>query len=656
MNNSLNHHPFDSVYHAKLSLDRILPKLQQQFAQNPAWAAFEQRLQGPDYQRLFDLLMQLYGQRYDFLYHLEASLSLAAESWQQRPVALKQLDHKRSQSDLPHGHWFNENQVVGGMCYVDLFADDLAGLQKKIPYFKELGINYLHLMPLFDVPEGDSDGGYAVSDYRSVRSDLGDSEQLRQLADALREAGISLVLDFIFNHTADNHRWAQAALAGEQRYQDYYFFFPDRSEPDQLDQQLREIFPSKRQGSFSYQQATDSWVWTTFNSFQWDLNYQNPEVYRAMAGELLYLANQGCEVARLDALAFSWKEKGTNCENLDKAHILIQAFNAIVRLAAPSFLFKSEAIVHPDQVVKYISPNECQLSYNPNFMSLMWEALATRETKLLRQGAAQRMEINPDCTWINYLRCHDDIGWGFADGDAAAQGINGFDHRQFLNRFYTGRFHGSFATGVPFQENPSTGDARIAGTLASLCGLEQALDHQDSNLQALAIARIILLHSVLLAANGIPLIYLGDEIAKLNDYNYQYDSSKADDSRWVNRPAFDWQQMQLRHQQSSIEGRVFSQFKHLIKLRQSTPAFTGNSFQVAQIDQPQLFAFVRHNGSHKVLVLANFSEQMIQVEANELRLYCLSYRLQDLISEQIVDSQSNLKLAPYQCMWLSSTK
>ena len=347
--------------------------------------------------------------------------------------------------------------MLGGVCYVDLFAGNLAGIRARLPYLRELGLTYLHLMPLFKVPMPENDGGYAVSSYREVNPALGTIAELSALAGELRREGISLVVDFVFNHTSDEHDWARRALAGDPEYQDYYYMFPDRTMPDAYEKNLREIFPEVRHGSFTYRPDADAghrWVWTTFNSYQWDLNYSNPAVFRAMLEEMLRLANAGIEVLRLDAVAFIWKQMGTACENLPEAHLLIQAFNALARIAAPALLFKSEAIVHPDEVAKYIDPGECQLSYNPLLMALLWESLATREVKLLRHSMHERFKINPACAWVNYVRCHDDIGWTFDDENAVQVGINGYGHRQFLNAFYTGRFPGSFAAACRSRRTP----------------------------------------------------------------------------------------------------------------------------------------------------------------------------------------------------------
>jgi glycosidase len=343
------------------------------------------------------LYFQLYSNLDDFDFHLEDLLKRIAQSWIERSDELKGLDATRESDPL----WFQSKQMLGGVCYVDLFAGNLEKLQEKIPYFKELGLTYLHLMPPYQVPEDENDGGYAVSSYREVNPALGTIQDLTELANKLRNENISLVLDLVFNHTSDEHDWAMRARSGDPDYQAYYRMYPDRQIPDAYEANLREIFPKEHPGSFTYQRDIDRWVWTTFHTYQWDLNYANPAVFNSMIGEMLFLANLGVEILRLDALAFTWKELGTSCENLPEAHTLIQAFNAAARIAAPALLFKSEAIVHPDQVIKYIHADECQLSYNPLQMALLWNSLATRKVRLLIQALRERNQLPDECVWVN---------------------------------------------------------------------------------------------------------------------------------------------------------------------------------------------------------------------------------------------------------------
>ncbi|WP_235951865.1 alpha-amylase family glycosyl hydrolase [Crateriforma spongiae] len=602
---------------------------------------------------LFELLFDLYGTRYDFFYHLEQILLTTADAWIHRPESLRRLDRHR----VLEPDWFASQKVVGGALYVDLFSENLGKLRESIDYFKQLGLTYLHLMPLFAVRPGDNDGGYAISNYRSVDPRLGTIDDLRLLADALREAGITLVLDFVFNHTSDDHQWAQQAQAGDREYQQFYYIFPDRTLPDQYEQTLREIFPTVRRGNFTWHDGMRQWVWTTFNSFQWDLNYGNPAVFRAMAEEMFFIADTGVDILRLDAVAFIWKEMGTSCENLPKAHKLIQAFNRLARIATPGMVFKSEAIVHPDDVVRYISPEECQISYNPTLMALLWESLATRECRLLVKSLSHRHRLPSDTAWVNYLRCHDDIGWTFDDADAAQIGINAYDHRQFLNRFYTGQFEGSFARGVPFQENLDTGDMRIAGTLASLAGLEKAIEEDDEEGKDLAIKRMLLLQGITLSIGGIPLIYLGEEWAMLNDYEFVKDPAKAGDTRWVHRPKMQWEFLaelddSLEASGGSIRRRVFLSLQRMIAARKSLRALAGQAMELVNVNNTHVLSFVRHCDSHRLIVLANFSEQPQTVSGNLLRTAGIGRFFEDAISGQTIGTSHDIHLDGYQLMWL----
>ncbi|NRF31095.1 alpha-amylase family protein [Vibrio coralliilyticus] len=558
-------------------------------------------------------LHTLYGERYDFFLHLQNLVVVLAKAFSGRKRKWKNLDEKR----LKDPTWYRSEKMLGMAVYVDLFAGDLKNLQMKIPYLKSLGINYLHLMPLYKAPEGDSDGGYAVSDYRKVDPKLGTEKDLAQLAEALSDEGISLVLDFVFNHTSDEHHWAEQARKGNPEFEDFYYFFTDKKEVDEYNQTCREIFPTVRRGSFTFLEDVEKYVWTTFNSFQWDLNYSNPAVFNAITDEMLFLANIGCEGLRLDALAFIWKEKWTQCESLPKAHTLIQCFNTCLQIAAPAVLFKSEAIVHPDEVAQYIDKQECQLSYNPLMMALMWESLATRETKLLTASLKKSFEISDQCSWVNYIRCHDDIGWTFDDTVAEQLGINGYDHRRFLNQFYTGKFEGSFSQGVPFQENPTTGDCRVCGSLASLAGLEKAIEADDSQAIEFALKRISLLNSINLSIGGIPLIYQGDELGILNDHSYLGDEFKRDDARWVNRPSITDKAIEQAREKGTYQNRIWSDLNQLVAIRQSHPELGNAKTEILETYRSQLFAYCRTNAKgEQLLALCNFGEMEQTIPAS----------------------------------------
>ena len=639
---------------AEKSLERLIPRVRPKLGPDDEthpelWQTFETRLRR-EWPRLFRLLVQLYGWQYDFFYHLEQILVTAVQAWAERPAYLRAADAAHEADP----QWYQSEQMVGGVLYVDLFSDKLASLHEHIAYFKQLGLNYLHLMPVFAVPHGNSDGGYAVSDYRAIHPDIGTMEELTALARILHDEGIRLVLDFVMNHTSDEHVWAQRARAGNPDFQEYFFMFDDPHLPAQYQRHLRDIFPEVRRGSFTYDEQTGKWVWTTFNDFQWDLNYANPAVFRAMAEEMLFLANVGVRVLRLDAVAFIWKKMGTDCENLPEAHLVIQAFNALARIAAPSLLFKSEAIVHPDEVMRYIHPRECQLSYNPLLMALLWEALATRDVALLTHAMEKRIRIHPECAWVNYLRCHDDIGWTFDDADAREVGIDPEGHRRFLNAFYTGSFPGSFATGMPFQYNPDTGDLRVAGTLASLAGLEHALEKQDPALIEAAVARINLLRSIMISVGGIPLIYLGDEWGMLNDYTYLSDPAKASDSRWVHRSRQRWQSHSRADltDADTLEWRFFNELVELIDLRKQLPALRNGNMEVFETDNKHLFGFIRQYGDQKLVIVNNFSEHAQSMSRQTLNRATGAPRFTDRITGKTIAGGKALSLGPHQFVWL----
>lgn len=646
----------DLDYEAERSLRRLRPKILDKIQTSAFSSQMGEEVQieimdarlAEHWPRLFALLHQLYGHHYDFFFYLESILMTAVDCWLSRSDDLHALDIRRENDP----GWYLSEKMIGGSLYVDLFSSDLKNLKTRIPYFKKLGLTYVHLMPLFASRQGQSDGGYAINDYRSVDPELGSMEELRELADAFREEGISLVLDFVFNHTSDQHQWAIHAQEGDREYVNYYHIYPDRHIPDQYEKHLREIFPTIRRGNFSWHSGLQQWVWTTFNNFQWDLKYSNPEVFRAMASEMLFLANTGVEILRLDAVAFIWKTMGTNCENLPEAHLLIQAFNAVCRIAAPGLVFKSEAIVHPDEVVKYISKEECQISYNPTLMALLWESTATRKTDLLRQTLSHRHELKSGTVWINYLRGHDDIGWSFDNGDAWAVGIDPNGHRDFLNRFYVGDFEGSFAEGVPFQKNEVTGDMRVCGTMASLAGLEQALEREDKALIEMALKRIRMLYGVLCSIGGIPLIFMGEEWGVLNDYSYAYDPDKVDDSRWVHRPPMDWSLTREKKSSSKVRGRLHENMLNTFSLRNHTEALRGNHMKLLEFDNLHVLGYLRWHDANRLIVLANFSEEKQVLPLRHLRSQGFSHFLLDLFTRNQYSTLKEIELKPYDILWL----
>ena len=541
----------------------------------------------------------------------------ALDAAARRPAALRMLDRRREIDPA----WFQRSRMIGYVCYADRFAGSLAGLRGRLDYLAELGVSYLHLMPLLRPRAGDSDGGYAVTDYDAVDPRLGTMAELQELAADLHSRGMALCIDLVLNHTAAEHPWARQAQAGDPAYKDMYLIYPDRAEPDEYERTLPEVFPDNAPGSFTEIPGL-GWVWTTFHRYQWDLNWASPSVLRAMLGVMLTLANRGVDVLRLDAAPFLWKRMGTDCQNQPEAHLIVQALRALTRLAAPGLLLKAEAIVGPDQLVQYVGGHdryrpECDLAYDNQLMVMLWSTLATRDARLAGHALSRRRPVPPATAWVTYVRCHDDIGWAVTDTDAAAVGLDGYAHRRFLSEFYAGRFPGSFARGALFQENPATGDARISGTAAALCGIEAALAAGDRAGLAAAVRRLVSLYAVAFSFGGIPLIYMGDELGIRNDHSWSRDPAQAGDNRWMHRPRMDWAAAARRHDPSALEGQVFGALAALSRARRGLLALrSGGQTEVVRTGHRSVLAFRRaHPRSAPFLSLTNFSDTAVTVDA-----------------------------------------
>ncbi len=618
------------------------------------WLRFERY-----FDDLYFALNSLYGERPDAFDKFGTLFGRMVEAYAERPDALKVLDLERQFTP----RWFQRTNMVGYTCYTDHFAGDLEGVRHRIDYLEELGITYLHLMPLMQPRPGPSDGGYAVQDFRRVREDLGTIGDLRRLATDLRGRGITLCLDLVLNHVAREHEWAQRAILGEQKYLEYFHTFPDRSMPDAYERTLPEIFPDDAPGNFTWvpeMAGGGRWVWTTFNRYQWDLNYTNPDVVQEIVDLMFFLSNLGAGVLRLDAAPFLWKRLGTDCQNQPEVFLLIQAFRAILRVVAPGVILKAEAIVPPNALIRYLGvkstvEKQCELAYNNQRMVLLWSSLATRKVNLITHVMHEAPQLLIGVAPVNYLRNHDDIGWAMTDEALAAVGETPDLHRRFLNDFYTGRFPGSFARGALFQENPHTGDARVTGSTASLAGLEAAMENGDERAIDLAVRRILLLHALILGAAGIPVIHMGDELGLLNDTFYRTDPRLREDSRWLNRPRMDWDRARYRRDEGTLPGRIFQGLRRLIEARRDTSLF--HAFGLRQplwTHNEHVLAYAHKRPEGTVLVLANFAESPQTVEAALTGHAGLQGETHDLLAggEPPPVRDGRLELEPLGCRWL----
>lgn len=589
---------------------------------------------------------------------LDGLLEVMLHAYHSRPADLKRLDEAR----LLRPDWLQSPDMIGYVAYADRFAGTLKGVQGKLDYLQGLGVKYFHLMPLLRPRAGENDGGYAVQDYRAVREDLGSMDDLSALARDLRGRGISLVLDLVINHVAQEHDWAARARAGEAQYRDYFFIYPDRTQPDAYEQTLPEIFPDFAPGNFTWNEQAGGWVWTTFNSYQWDLNWANPEVFKEFVDIILFLANRGVEVFRLDAIAFIWKRLGTDCQNQPEVHHLTQALRACARIVAPAVAFKAEAIVAPGDLMPYLGTREhhgkvSDMAYHNSLMVQLWSSLASRDIRLFQQALWAFPPKPTTTTWGSYVRCHDDIGWAISDEDAARVGMNGAAHRHFLSDFYSGEFPGSFACGLVFQYNPATGDRRISGTAASLAGLEAALEAQDEGRVDDAVKRLLLLHTVMLGFGGIPLLYMGDELALLNDYSYAETPEYAADNRWVHRPRMNWNlAAQAVHDTGTPAGRMYAWIQKLIGVRQNTPHLHASvESRAIPSPDPCVLLLRRDHPLGTMLQVYNFSENRIQFPAQTLREQLGEHAVDRLTGSAFTFQRPQVVLEPYRALWLIQT-
>ena len=601
---------YEEISHSLLNniLNQIKPDIYEKDLRH-----FYTRL-GANFYAIHGLFKKLYGNRPDFEEQALKLVEAMARKYIKRPKDLKEKDIERERDS----NWFLHQKWVGMALYANGFAKDLKDMQEHLSYLQELGVNLVHIMPIMKCPEGQSDGGYAVSDFREVDDRVGSLAELKNLSQDMRARDMLLALDVVLNHTSDEHEWAEKAKQGDPKYQDYFYTFENRNVPDMFEQGMQEVFPETAPGNFTFNEEMQRWVMTVFNNYQWDLNYNNPAVFIEMLEVILYWANQGADILRLDAVAFLWKKIGSTCQNEHEAHLILQLMKDCCQVVAPGVLFIAEAIVAPSEVTKYFGEDaviakECEIAYNATFMALMWDAVATKNANLLTQGIKSLPVKLERATWLNYVRCHDDIGLGFDDRDIMQAGYNPQSHRRFLIDYLTGRFAGSYSRGLPFAENFKTGDSRISGSLASLVGLQYALENNDVEAIENSIKIILLLNSMILSFGGIPLLYYGDEIGTLNDDSYLDDPNKMDDNRWVHRPKLNWQKAEKRHTPGTVEFEIFSGIKKMACIRKEIDVFADfNNRELVDVGNPNLFVFNRFNplkSNDRVLVVANFNDK-----------------------------------------------
>lgn len=558
---------------------------------------------------IYELYEQLYGNHPNKELEFEHLISTVFKAKKERKTALNKRDLEKEDK----GIWFLSNDLVGMSLYVDRFAGSISKMHEKLPYLKDLGVNFLHFLPLFDSPEDESDGGYAVSDYRKINPKLGTLKDFTKLQSELQKEGFYVMVDIVLNHTSHHHEWAKKARQGDPTYKDYYYFYPDRTIPDLMEKSLPEVFPESSPGNFTYIPEVDQWVMTVFNSYQWDLNFRNPAVFVAMLDTIYFYANLGIDVLRIDAPAFIWKQMGTTCQNLPEAHTLLRLIKLCVEVATPGMALLGEAIVAPKQIMDYFgtgryTAHECDFAYNATQMAVQWDALATSDTRIMLNVQHDLQKKPFGTSWLNYTRCHDDIGLGYDDYIIAQAGFTPYLHRDYLKNYYGGILTDSPSSGALFGVNPKTNDARISGSLASLCGLEKARLKNDKKTIETALNKIILMQAQSMFLGGLPMLFYGDEVGYENDYSYLEDPGKSYDNRWMHRPIIDWKKNARAHTKGTIEHKVFSQTKKLIDIRKSLdPISDFKNLTWVPSQNKSIVGFVRFLNDETVYCFFNFS-------------------------------------------------
>ena len=552
------------------------------------------------------LYMELYNNGDMFAELCEQMHGFAME----RDPQFRRLDEKREKNP----DWFRKNDMLGMMLYIDNFAGNLQGVKEKLPYLKSCNVNCIHLMPFLDTPKGRSDGGYAVADFRKVRPDLGTMEDLVELSKACHEKNMNLCMDFVMNHTSEEHEWAKRARRGEGEYMDRYFFYDNPAIPNEYDRTVPQVFPTTAPGNFTWLEDIGHYVMTSFYPYQWDLDYRNPRVFNEMMYNFLYLANQGMDIIRIDAVPYIWKELGTQCRNLPQVHTIVRMMRMISEIVCPGVLLLGEVVMEPEKVVPYfgtVEKPECHMLYNVTTMATTWNSVATRDIRLLKKQMDIVNSLPKDYLFLNYLRCHDDLGWGLDYPTLESWGMREVDHKRYLNQYFTGNCPGSVSRGELYNDDPVTQDARFCGTTASMCGVESALFEGDEEKLSKAVTFDLMLHAYMLTQSGIPMLYSGDEIGQLNDYSYKEseDQDKREDSRYIHRGRFQWNLAAKNQEKGTYQEKIFSGLSKLEEIRKERSVFeSSTSTYTYDVRDDSILAILRENEEERFIGIFNFND------------------------------------------------
>lgn len=566
------------------------------------------------------------------------------EYYRHRSIKLKERDAKREKE----ADWYHRKDMLGMMLYIDNFAGNMQGVKEKIPYLKECNINCLHLMPFLDTPKGRSDGGYAVADFRKVRPDLGTMKDLAELAEKCHEEDINVCMDFVMNHTSEDHEWAKRARAGEGEYMSRYFFYDNNEMPEKYEETVPQVFPTTAPGNFTYLPENGHYVMTTFYPYQWDLNYRNPRVFNEMMYNFLYLTNQGIDIVRIDAVPYIWKELGTTCRNLKQVHTIVRMMRMIAEIVCPGVLLLGEVVMEPEKVVPYfgtVEKPECHMLYNVTTMATTWNSIATQDIRLLKKQMDVLNHLPKQYVFLNYLRCHDDIGWGLDYETLKQWGMEEIPHKRYLNDYFTGKIAGSISRGELYNDDPVTQDARFCGTTASMCGIEKAGFEQNKEAMETAVREDLMLHAYMLTQSGIPMLYSGDELGQVNDYSYKEDPAKCADSRYIHRGKLRWELAENKNDHTTVQGSIFQTLDRLEKIRGQEITFDkAADVYTYDVHDDSILCILREYKGRRFFGIFNFSDQEKTAWMQEEGAY------RNLLTSEMIELK-DIRLRGYDFLW-----
>ncbi len=522
--------------------------------------------------------------------------------------------------------WYKDAVVYS--LYVDLFNKDFYGLANKLDYLQELGVSCLWLLPILDSPMRDA--GFDIRDYKMIRADLlgvdekeSEEKRLAVFRDFLHEAhsrGIRVIFDIAINHTSDQHPWfIESGKGPDNPYRDYYIWNKDTN----LYKKTRLLFEGMCPSN--WEKKGDWYYFHRFFEFQPDLNYKNPKVLVEMCRNFLFWVGQGVDGFRADAIPYLWKEDGTDCENLPHNHVIVKFFRAVLEYVKPGTLLLAEACQPPVEVVKYIgSGDECHAGYNFPLMPQIFKAIEAQDAKPIRYTLSEAVTpaIPESSQWFTFLRCHDELS-------LEKVYVNEED-RAYIHTHYCHRPEWDFRLG-------------------------QGISARLSNLMNCNPEKIILAFSIMLSLPGTPVIYYGDEFAKLNDEDYYRQQIKLtgkNDSRFLVRGHVDWEQLQKELKEpASLASAVFPKVKQMINIRNNHPAFGRGNMEWVDIKDfngnplPNLLAYKRSYKKDSVIVLQNISAKPVEINARNYSCPC-----QDILNGGPVEGKIILK--GYSFLWL----